>query len=419
MNKRVQDFPLVSNRPEAAAPEKRLRRVVMCGPALNQSNTGDRLLVGTLTQILRRDIGVERVIYVSIGVEPRVEREIPGLEIINPRTQPWRLAWFTFRADAFIIAGAISFHEHKRVMLKQAMLAWLCRLGGGRTVINAVSIQPIRNWLCRLLFRATHAAANWFTVRDQDSVKHALAMGIRHPAQRSPDPGIMCPIAPAERVNQILSAEMVPTHQPLFCIAPHLFVNHGRYRDRRYAGFQIEYPDYSDTVLDEYHEALARIGDWLTDHGTVLFVPLCTKTPPGDDRLAAEWICRKMTHGNRAFRVNGEYTTGELAGILSRCTLLLSSRLHGYALGVANGVPSLAVEFHGKMRGLAEELGLVDWIFPMRNLYAESIRNTIVEILSDLPAARERVRVGVERAADKARSDVLRGVTGRFPPRAA
>jgi polysaccharide pyruvyl transferase WcaK-like protein len=391
----------------------------MCGPALNQSNTGDRLLVSTLARILRQDLGIERITYASVAVDPRVKEEIPSLEVIDPRRQLWRLLWRAFRADAFVIAGAVSFHEHRRVMLKQAVLAWLCRLGGGRTVVNAVSIQPIRDRICRLLFRATYAAANWFTVRDQDSIVHAKAMGIRQSTQRSPDPGIICPAAPAERVKQILAAETVPTDRPLFCIVPHLFINHGRYQDPDYAGFEIEYQDYPDAVLDRYYEVLARVADWLTERGTVVFLPMCTKTPPGDDRVAADWVRRRMSRAGRTFSVQGEYTAGELAGILSHCTLLISSRLHGYAMGVANGVPSLAVEFHPKMRGMAEEIELTDWVFPISSLQTEPVCRTVTKILADLPAARESVRVGVDRAAAKARSDFLHGITGQPIRRAA
>ena len=42
--------------------------------------------------------------------------------IISPRREPWQLLWWTFRADAFVIAGAVSFHESRRTMLKQALL---------------------------------------------------------------------------------------------------------------------------------------------------------------------------------------------------------------------------------------------------------------------------------------------------------
>ena len=53
-----------------------VRRVVMCGPALNQANTGDRLLVGTLAAILRDALGVERITYGAIDADPRVAHDV-------------------------------------------------------------------------------------------------------------------------------------------------------------------------------------------------------------------------------------------------------------------------------------------------------------------------------------------------------
>jgi len=397
---------------KAASP----RSVVMCGPALNQANMGDRLLVNALTTILRNDLGVQQVAYASVGVDVRVPRDMPRLEILDPRRQPMQLLWRTFRADAFIIAGAVSFHERRRIMLKQALLAWLCRLGGGRTVINAASIQPIRDWFCRLLFRATCSAADWFTVRDGPSAEHARALGLGSAPPRSPDPGVLCPLAPMERIREIFAGEGIPTDRPLVGIAPHFFVNHGRYYDAAYPGFEIEYEDFPDEVLDRCYESLARLADRMARFGRVVFLPMCTRTPPGDDREAADWIVRRMRRAEHVHVVRGEYLVGEMAGMLSQCTFLAASRLHAFAMGVAAGVPSLAIGFHPKVYGLAEELGLADWVYPIRDLSPEAIGDAADAILDGLCVARERVREGVSRAAGKARADFIQGVLGTVKP---
>jgi len=397
----------------------RPRRVLMCGPSLNQANTGDRLLVAALAKILREDAGAEEIAYSSIDVDPRVARDIPGLTVINPRREPLRLLWRAFCADAFVVAGAVSFHDHRRIMLKQTILAWLCRLGGGRTVVNAASVQPIHGRLCRWLFRMTFKAANWFSVRDAKSVEHARTVGVRGSVRRSPDPGILCLRDQSRRIDEILAAEGVPGGRPILGIAPHFFVNNGRYRNPAYRQFQIEYCDFPDPVLDRYYATTARLADAMTEQGCVVFFPMCTRTPPGDDREAAEWIRRRMRHACRTHSLQAEYTVDELAGMVSRCSVLISTRLHGYALGLGNGVPSLAIDFHPKMQGLAQEVGLTDWLFPIQDLDAETISATVSSILGDLAAAQDRVRAAVSRAAARARRDFLEGVSGKRFPNAA
>lgn len=393
--------------------------VVMCGPSLNQSNSGDRLLAGTLTRILKDDVGVERVTYSSVSVDPRVFHDVPHIEVVSPRRHPWKLLWRALRADVLIVGGAVAFHNHARVMLKQALLAKLCQLGGGRVVINAVSVQPLRSRICRWLFRSTCATASWFTVRDDVSSKNARLAGATNLPRRSSDPGIISPSSCPERTNQILTNEGIPVDRPLFAIVPHFFANGARYFDARYTTFDIEYQHFSDHTLDRYYDAMAQVADSLVNLGTVIFVPMCTKTPPGDDREAADWIKQRMRHPSRVISVQGEYKINELAGILSRCQLQIASRLHGYALGLAEGIPSLAIDFHPKVRGLAKDVGLSDWIFDIVNLDAGRLREAVSGILRDHARAKERVREGVNTARRRAWSDFITGVRGSHVPRAA
>jgi polysaccharide pyruvyl transferase WcaK-like protein len=388
-------------------------RVVMCGPALNYSNAGDRLLPKMLGQMLRDNGLASEICYVSVAADPRVRIEAPWLRIISPRSDPIRVLWKAFRADVFAIAGAIPFHDHRLTMFKQAVLAWVCRIGGGRVVVNAASIQPMRDRLCRILVRVTYAAANWFTVRDDVSVVNAKSLGIKHEIPRSPDPGIMATPCSHDRIEQIWAGEGLPKKGCIIGIAPHFFANLSKYRHEAYTSFDNEYQLYSDHVLDQYYQALAETADRLAEFGTIVFVPLCTATPPGDDRQAADWIRARMRNAKRSCSVKGEYTVDEVCGILSRCNVLIASRLHGYALSVATGVPSLAVEFHPKMRGLAEELDLVDWVYPFKDIPVEDICLCVNWILEHHDSARQRVLKGVTRAARRAKEDFLEGVTGR------
>jgi polysaccharide pyruvyl transferase WcaK-like protein len=142
---------------------------------------------------------------------------------------------------------------------------------------------------------------------------------------------------------------------------------------------------------------------------------MCTATPPGDDRKGASWIQDKMRYSKKTWSVQGEYTIDEIAGLLSRCYAIVSTRLHGFAIGVGVGVPSLAIAFHPKMKGLAEELGLSDWVFQFQDLPVKTITNTVQDILRNREEARVRVRVGVKKAMLRAKFDFIEGVTGERP----
>lgn len=389
--------------------DDRNRRIVMCGPALGYSNAGDRLLPKTLGEILREHVKCD-IVYLTVRVDSRVHQEMPWLQLINPKRHPFKTLWQTFRADAFVIAGAIAFHDHRTTMFKQAVLAWLCRLGGGRVTVNAISIQPMRDHWCRRCAKWICRAANQFTVRDESSVEVGHAIGLPGPISRSCDPGIICRSADPSRLEQIFVDEQIPHDRRLIAIAPHFFVNPGRYRHHAYDHFSIEYQSFSDEQLDAYYQAMAAIADQMTEEGHVVFVPMCNAIPPGDDRISAERIRGLMRHPEKTSSLQGDYEVEDLAGVLQQAQILIASRLHAFAMGMGQGVPSLGIEFHPKIRGLAEELDMVDHVYPMDQLDPAEVVIQARTILKNFNHEQQKIQAAVKEASARARHDFLQGV---------
>lgn len=334
------------------------------------------------------------------------------MRIINPRGNPLRALRTLLTVDAYLIAGAIPFHDKLGLMLQQLGYACVVKLRGGRFIVNAVSIQPIARRSCRLIFRLTQRLADSFTVRDASSLEQAQRLGARPEPRRAVDPGFMLQPAAGAVVDRLWQAEGLPVGERACGLGPHLFVNHGRYADPRYA-FGIEYAEFTDQALDAYYDSMAEVADWLAERGPVVFFALSTRMPPGDDRLASEWIVRRMRRPERAFIVRNEYGAGELMGLLGRLDLYVSTRLHGYALAAGAGVPSIAVEFHPKMRGLAQELGIESWVAPFLGISGAGVIALCGSMLRDLDASRAQLRAGLQSAA--ARS--IGQLTAALPPR--
>jgi colanic acid/amylovoran biosynthesis protein len=158
---------------------------------------------------------------------------------------------------------------------------------------------------------------------------------------------------------------------------------------------------------------MAVAADLLAERGPVIFFSLSTRMPPGDDREACEWIVRRMKHPERAHIVRGEYSAAELMGLLGRLDLYVSTRLHGYALAVGAGVPTIAVEFHPKMRGLAQELDIEDWVIPLKGITGAAVTAVSASILANLDASRDRVRRNLRAATGRA----IEQIAAALPPR--
>jgi polysaccharide pyruvyl transferase WcaK-like protein len=349
----------------------------------------------------------------SATKEPgRIVAQAPWLHIVNPRKNPLRALAVLFGADVYFIAGAIPFHDNFGLMLQQFLYALVVKMRGGKFIVNAVSVQPIVKPSCRTLFRWTERLADVFSARDAEARANAESLGARTPVARAVDPGMMCKPAPAETVNQLWQAEKLPAGVPVCGIGPHIFINRTRYFDSRYE-FKIEYEDFSDEELDAYYDSMAVAADLLAERGPVIFFSLSTRMPPGDDREACEWIVRRMKHPERAHIVRGEYSAAELMGLLGRLDLYVSTRLHGYALAVGAGVPTIAVEFHPKMRGLAQELDIEDWVIPLKGITGAAVTAVSASILANLDASRDRVRRNLRAATGRA----IEQIAAALPPR--
>jgi hypothetical protein len=232
------------------------------------------------------------------------------------------------------------------------------------------------------------------------------------PVRRTVDPGMLCRAAAGARIDSLWKQEGLPVGGPVYGIGPHHFINRNGYSDGRYA-FQIEYEEYSDSELDSYYDSMASVADVLAERGPVIFFSLSTRMPPGDDREACAWIVSRMKRQERAHIIRGEYSAAELMGLLSRLDIYISTRLHGYALAIGAGVPTIAVEFHPKMRGLAQELDIEDWVVPLRGIKGEQVSSISESILGALSASRARVQRNFRAATLRATNQI----TAALPPR--
>jgi polysaccharide pyruvyl transferase WcaK-like protein len=114
-----------------------------------------------------------------------------------------------------------------------------------------------------------------------------------------------------------------------------------------------------------------------------------------------------MKRAECAYVVRGEHSAAQLRGLLGRLDLYVSTRLHGYALAVGAGVPTVAVEFHPKMRGFAEELGVEDWVVPMRGISGAAVASVCGSMLADLTASRTRLNQHLHTVTERATAQLV------------
>jgi len=164
-------------------------------------------------------------------------------------------------------------------------------------------------------------------------------------------------------------------------------------------------PDLDPNV---YHSLLANAADFMVDRfdADVLFVPMEHSVL---DSQHSHAVIAKMLRAQRARVLNGEYTSGQILGMMSRFSFVVGMRLHFLVFAALRGVPFVALPYAGKVSGFLEDLKLpappLNLVNPGRLCahldHSFDERKAVKQILSkSVPALQERSRQTIKIALE-------------------
>jgi polysaccharide pyruvyl transferase WcaK-like protein len=113
-------------------------------------------------------------------------------------------------------------------------------------------------------------------------------------------------------------------------------------------------PDLSEEV---YHQLLANAADYMVDRfgAEVIFVPMERGVL---DMQHSHAVVARMLFPQRAAVLKGEYTPGQVLGLLGRFDFALGMRLHFLILAALARVPFVALPYAGKVGGFLDQVGV-------------------------------------------------------------
>jgi polysaccharide pyruvyl transferase WcaK-like protein len=114
----------------------------------------------------------------------------------------------------------------------------------------------------------------------------------------------------------------------------------------------LHYGEREDTVLLNYSYLIERILQE-TDMAIAL-IPHVVR-PQNDDRKPLSWLYEKFKETERVFLVS-DRPAEELKEIISRCRFMVAARTHASIAGYSESVPTLAVGYSVKARGIARDI---------------------------------------------------------------
>lgn len=202
------------------------------------------------------------------------------------------------------------------------------RKAGTPYAIFAQGIGPLRSWTGRRLASRCLRGASAITVRDADSAKFAVSLGVPGiSVQTAADPALLLRPARTERTDEMLAR--VADGSPLVGLVV-----------RRWSGG------------DQAVEALAEVGRMARERwgATVVIIPF--QHP--DDLGASEGIAEALPGATLLLE---QLTPVELMEIIGHLDLLVAMRLHALIFAAATQVPAVGVSYDPKVASFCRSAG--------------------------------------------------------------
>jgi colanic acid/amylovoran biosynthesis protein len=111
--------------------------------------------------------------------------------------------------------------------------------------------------------------------------------------------------------------------------------------------------------------------------------------------------------GNRLFMLTGEYKEAEIKWIIGRCNFFIGSRMHACIAAISQGIPTAAVAYSKKFRGVFESVGLGSMVIDARSLDLNDACNMIVGIFHNRKTGKAMMKGKIDHAKDQVRETFI------------
>lgn len=287
-------------------------------------NIGDEAILDTMLGRIRR--AVPEVQITVLSANPERTRELYSVQAVA-RANPLKLLKAVWRCDTLIsgggsliqdVTGRLSIHYYLLILLTAS---WF----GKRIMIYSQGIGPIQKPLNRKLTRWILNRVDVITVREENSKKDLIAMGV-HPdcifVTADPVIDMSCP---DEAVGQAVLSELG--------------------LDMSESGKRIAFALRSKDFRDETaYAGLTRVIEMLLEREiTVIFLPFHYT----EDMFIIQRL--KTNFGNRIHTLVERHSTQEVLSIIRLMDLLVGVRLHALIFSAVARTPLIALSYDPKI----------------------------------------------------------------------
>jgi colanic acid/amylovoran biosynthesis protein len=397
------------------------KRIMLTGIHGMMDNGEVALLIGAVSS-LKQLIPDARFYLASINGgrdESRLGRAFPefhaDIELIRPfllrgERIPWRLRTILLlpqyivpyaRSAVGVHVGADGYSDETiggpLATITHSYQLLLGRVLRKPVVACAQSIGPFHTSWTRFLSRSTLNRITLITAREritQDYLKH---LGVTKPVHLVADLAFLMEPAPRERVDDLLEEAKVPRGRRLACLTPSQLVHH-----------KIVAAQSDEDKAELYTRAMVELVDYLGSKDVEVLI-LCQAVEGGkyDDTVVGRQICARATH--KPWMMKSDLTPQELKGLMGRCEIMVSSKMHSAVFATSMGTPTVVIGYHSKVHGIiGEMMGQEDFIVDIGTTDFSVFQQKLLAKTEQCWLSRERIRAELQRRLPEVKQMSLR-----------
>ncbi len=296
-------------------------------------NLGDEAILEVILRELRAYLDVDVVIFSRNPKDTEQRHKVRAVPIREMHKD--EVLEELRKLDLFILGGGgILFDESIEGFLRDVNWAKDLEIP---VMVYAISVGPLKTPESKQLVVEVLNKVEKITVREGEAKRILHDLGVNQEIEITSDPGLL--LKPQSFTKDMLKKEGINPDNPL-------------------VGFSVREPGPAapDLNIEQYHAILANAADFMVERfdAQILFVPM--EGGDNKDPQHSHAVISKMANAQRANVLKGEYTSGEVLGLMKNLSFAVGMRLHFLIFAGIQKVPFVALPYATKVSGFLSDL---------------------------------------------------------------
>jgi colanic acid/amylovoran biosynthesis protein len=151
------------------------------------------------------------------------------------------------------------------------------------------------------------------------------------------------------------------------------------------------------------------------DAQVVLFAHVTGPPDRLDDRLAARQLRERCQRADRVIVVDRELDPKLIKSLISRCDVFCGARMHSNIAATSSLVPTVALAYSVKSRGIMGRMGMDDWVIEINEASEEELLARLDRLIASADQVRQALGRNIPRLREEAarNADIIRQLLER------